>query len=193
MNKPAFLKKLTPTHVVVFLLLAAFIYVQWPTRIKTKISEAPYLLSQPQLGFTIQFEKEPKQESTEMVLEDGKKLTATMFVAQRKGLDQMAQAVDLGDQDPQLWLADAKSIDSQEFNGRIVLEFEFAKGFNGSTYTITEYAVKNHAGFVNHVRVMAAGNKVYKWSVGYKDKDDSELQTRILTFLDSFSLTQESP
>lgn len=174
------MKKITPTHIVMAILLIAFAWAQWPSRETTTLPKDPYQLANAELGFEVQFEQKPETLGTQGVTQG--------FVTERQGLSQMVQVLDREGESEKYWLDLAKRNDQQNFTGEMVLDWQFPK--SGST--VYEYALKNELGFVNQVRIWFTDDRVYKWSVAYKDKEDAELQTRILTFLDSFELINKT-
>ncbi len=169
--------KVSATGVLVAVLFAAFLYTQWPTRVNTKMVDEPYVLTEQDLGFTIHFEGQPETEG---------QANTQVYVYQRKGLSTMIQVSPKTDS-LEDWIEKSKSADLKGFSGQVVLDWNFKK--SGSD--IFEYAVKNNNGYVNHVRITQSDNLFYKWVAGYKDKENTELRARILSFLDSFSLTNQ--
>lgn len=175
MSLKALTSRVSATGVAVTLLLAAFIYVQWPTRVNTKMVSDYVVINQPELGFEIAFEAEPDHKT-----EAG----SHVYILQRKGLSTMLQVSPLEHQTQQQWLEKSSAADLKSFGGKKVLEWNFKK----SGLLIDEYAFQNQTGFINQVRITSHNGYVYKWVVGYKDKDDTELKARILNFMDSFKV-----
>lgn len=164
-------------------MVVAFIWAQWPSRDESTLPQDPYLLHSEPLGFEVQFEQLPKSLGGENEAE------TQGFVTERLGLSQMVQVLNREGQSDDYWISLARRNDQQNFSGDMVLDRVFTK----AGYEVHEYALKNKIGFVNQVRMLVTEDRVYKWSVAYKDREDPELQTRILTFLDSFEVLPPEP
>jgi len=134
-----------------------------------------------QLGFEVKFEQEPALETIDA---DGQNIQ--LYVAKRKGMDFMLQVIRPGvpDINELEWLEASKKLDAESFNGSISLDWNFSR----QGRVVHEYVLTNNVHYVNQIRVIFTPEAIYKLAVAFKERDDSELLTRILTYLDSFTL-----
>jgi len=174
-------KKINPTGVIVAVLTLVFIWSQWPTKSGTKMPDEWFYLTDEKLGYEVQFEQEP---TLETISDNGQQIQ--LYVMKRKGIDFMLQVITPGvsAENEEQWLEASKALDVDSFNGNVVLDWNFPRGGE----EVHEYVLTNNIHFANQVRVIFTPDAIYKLAVAFKEKDDNELLTRILTFLDSFSL-----
>lgn len=177
-----FIKKINPTAVIVTILTIGFFWSQWPTKTGSKMPEQWHVQRDSELGYQIRFEQAPETETFET--EDQ---VAQLFVTERKGINYMLQVIRPGTDNSAEWLNKSMETDQQSFGGKIVMDWTFQR----QGIEIHEYVLSNKHRFVNQVRVLFTPEATYKLAVGFKEKDDSELLARVLTFLDSFELDQE--
>lgn len=177
------LKKLNPTAIVVALLTIGFIWAQWPTKTGSKMPEQWFLQTDTNLGYEARFEEEPELEMAETESQ-----RVQLFVASRKGINFMLQVIEPGAVDKNSWLEKSRQLDQKNFGGKLVMDWSF----NRQGIKVHEYILSNNNHFVNQVRIFFTEKAVYKLSVGFKEKDDEEQLTRILTFLDSFNLHESA-
>ena len=126
-------------------------------------------------GYQAQFEATPVTDETTL---DGR--IARVATVSRKGLDFMLQEIQPGSDQVADWVANAQRIDAEQFSGKLAMTWRFQK----QGYWIEEYAITNDNHFVHHVRVVVTPQRILKWSVAFKEKDDIELEARVLGFLD---------
>lgn len=175
-----FKSKISPTGIFVALITIGFIWAQWPTKSGTKMPEQWFTIVDEALGVEVKFEQEPTLETIDS---DGQNIK--LYVMKRKGIDFMLQIITPGVSkiNEIEWLEASKKLDAESLNGKISLEWDFMR----QGQQVNEYVLTNNVKYANQVRVIFTPDAIYKLAVAFKEKDDSELLTRILTFLDSFT------
>lgn len=162
------------TAYVVVVLTAAFVWAQWPTHTGSKLPEQ--WVTHNGKGYQAQFEAMPDQHETAA---NGQ--VAKVYLLSRKGIDFMLQDIQPGTEHVDDWVVNAKRIDAEQFNGKLAMEWRYQK----QGHWIEEYAITNDNHFVHQVRIVITPNRILKWSVAFKEKDDAELAARVLGFLDA--------
>lgn len=165
------------TAYFVAVLTAAFIWAQWPTHTGSKLPDQ--WVTHVGMGYQALFEAAPDQHETAA---NGQ--VAKVYMLSRKGLDFMLQDIQPGTQQVDDWVANAKRVDAEQFSGKLAMEWRFQK----QGQWIEEYAITNDNHFVHQIRILITPTRILKWSVAFKEKDDVELEARVLGFLDAVTL-----
>lgn len=154
---PRLLKE--PTGWVVIVMMLGFLYVQWPTRVRT-VPEPQYVMQQPVEGFTVQWEAAPELQSQANPQAWGLTRKGMSFLVQTDELDRPFEAM----------VREAAERDRQTVNGAEQEPLVIGERAARYAYFDAESRVQQHRWY------LLDENRWVKISVLYKPSMESRVE-----------------
>lgn len=154
---PRLLKE--PTGWVVIIMMAGFLYVQWPTRVQTAPA-LEYVVQHPVDGFTVQWEAEPEVQSTNDPQAWGLTRKGMSFLVQTDALDRPFEAL----------VREAAELDRDTVNGAVQEPLVIGERAARYAYFDAESRVQQHRWY------LLDGDRWVKISVLYKPSMESRVE-----------------
>jgi len=160
-----------PTFWVVLVMLAGFVYLQWPTRLKP-LDQPDYVTTNIAGALTVEWEATPSLQQGE---------AGEAWFLRRRGMDFLVQSGDLTRPLPEL-AASMVMTDTKQVGGD---EYEPLQ----ASASLARYALYDAENRIQRHRIYAVDSEWIKVSVLYKDQND-EREARAQRFLNRLTLSQ---